>query len=161
MNDLISAPFARLALASLLSLASCGGGGGSTSEPAPSTIPDPVPVSILVEVYDPATNWVWENVAVRIVEADHEWSNCSCVNQWTDWYWTDSNGQVVLTEYDLAYADVGFREDGFGRAMLWPRWFEDEATVLLEVWADGFVPVYVEVDLCWCQPDVMVSVPFQ
>ena len=77
------------------------------------------------------------------------------------WYWTDTYGQALLTEYDLAYADVGFREDGAGRAVIGSRWFEDEATVLLEVWADGFAPVYVEVDLCWCGPDVMVSVPFQ
>lgn len=144
-------------LASLLTLAACG---GSTAEPVPVAVPGPAPVSILVEVYDPATNWVWENVGVRIVEADHEWSNHTCVNYWEDWYPTDSNGQALLTEYDLAWAEVGFREDYAGRAVIGSRWFEDEATVLLEVWADGFAPVYVEVALCWCEPDVYVAVPF-
>ena len=149
-----------LLFAALLPLASCGGSSEPEPEPVVVVVPAPVPVSILVEVYDPVTNWVWENVAVRIVEAEHEWSNCVCVNQWEDWYWTDTYGQALLTEYDLAYADVGFREDGAGRAVIGSRWFEDEATVLLEVWADGFAPVYVEVDLCWCGPDVFVAVPF-
>ncbi len=31
---------------------------------------DPQPVALEVEVYDPVTNFVWENVAVRIVEAE-------------------------------------------------------------------------------------------
>ena len=143
--------------APLLALAACG---GSTVETVPVVVPGPAPVSILVEVYDPVTNWVWENVGVRIVEADQEWSNLTYVNYWEDWYPTDSYGQVLLTEYDLAWAEVGFREDYAGRAVIGSRWFEDEATVLLEVWADGFAPVYVEVELCWCEPDVYVAVPF-
>ncbi|MEQ1632177.1 MAG: hypothetical protein ABL997_07370 [Planctomycetota bacterium] len=150
----VAVPFALL-----LTLTACSG--GDDYEPAPVQIPDPVPVSILVEVYDPVTNFVWQNVGVRIVESEQEWSQCLCVNQYEDWYLTDGAGQAMLTEYDLAYADVGFREDGNGRAVLWPGQFEDEATVVLEVWADGFTPVFVEVDLCFCQPDVFVAIPFR
>lgn len=148
-------PFLSPAL--LLVLAACGG--GSEDDPPVQTV-GPVPVSILVEVYDPVTNFVWQNVGVRIVEADQEWAGWIYSNPYEDWYLTDSAGQILLTEYDLAMADVGFRQDANGRALLYPGGFEDQATVLLEVWADGFLPVFVEVDLCWCQPDVFVAVPF-
>lgn len=145
-------------LPALLLLAACG---GADDEPPPVQLLDPVPASILVEVYDPVTNFVWQNVGVRIVEADQEWANWIYQNPFEDWYFTDAAGQVLLTEYDLAFADVGFRQDANGRALIFPRAFEDQATVLLEVWADGFDPVFVEVDLCWCQPDVFVAVPFR
>lgn len=121
---------------------------------------EPRPVSILVEVYDPTTNLVWENVSVRVVEADNEWSGCTCISPWDDWYLTDDRGQVFLDEHVLAAADVGFREDGAGRAVLWPYRDEDEATVLLVVDAEGFAPVYVEVPLRWDEPDVFVAIPF-
>lgn len=143
----------------LLLLAACG---GVDDDPPPvvQTL-DPVPVSILVEVYDPVTNFVWENVGVRVVEADQEWADWIYTNPFEDWYLTNAAGQVLLTEYDLAVADVGFRQDAIGRALLFPRGFEDQATVLLEVWAEGFASVFVEVDLCWCQPDVAVAIPFR
>ena len=118
-------------------------------------------VSILVEVYDPTTNLVWENVSVRIVEADQEWSQCTCVSPYEDWYLTDSTGRVLLDEYLLADAEVGFLEDAYGRAVVSPYREEDEATVVLEIDALGFVPVIVEVPLSWNQPDVFVEVPFQ
>jgi hypothetical protein len=152
-------PRAVVSFPLLLCVAACGG--GAHSDPDPVQLPAPVPVSIQVEVYDPVTNFVWENVGVRIVESDQEWSQSLWVNQYEDWYLTDNAGQVMLTEYDLAYAEVGFREDGIGRAVVWPRQFEDEATVVLEVWAEGFTPVFVEVDLCFCQPDVFVAIPFR
>ncbi|MBL9078486.1 MAG: hypothetical protein JNL08_13335 [Planctomycetes bacterium] len=118
-------------------------------------------VSILVEVYDPATNLVWENVSVRIVEADQEWSQCTCESPYEDWYLTDGNGRVLLSEADLAYAEVGFQEDGAGRAVIGARRDEDQATVVLEVDALGFVPKLVVVPLSWDQPDVFVEVPFE
>jgi hypothetical protein len=118
-------------------------------------------VSILVEVYDPVTNFVWENVAVRVVEADQEWSQCTCVSPFVDGYLTDSTGRVLFDEYLLADADVGFLEDDLGRAILGSRRDADQATVVLEVYADGFVPVIVEVPLSWDQPDVFVEVPFE
>lgn len=142
----------------LLLLPACG---GAHDDPPPVQTLDPVPVSILVEVYDPVTNFVWENVGVRVVEADQEWADWIYTNPFEDWYLTDTTGQVLLTEYDLAMADVGFRQDANGRALIFPRGFEDQATVLLEVWAEGFASVFVEVDLCWCQPDVFVAVPFR
>ena len=71
----------------------------------------PRPVSILVEVYDPITNMVWENVSVRVVEASHEWSGCTCVSPYVDWYLTDAGGQVLLDEVFLAYSEVGFLEE--------------------------------------------------
>jgi hypothetical protein len=121
---------------------------------------EPRPVSILVEVYDPVTNLVWENVSVRVVEADQEWSNCSCTSPVETWFLTDVTGRVLLDEYLLAAADVGFLEDGNGRAVLGPHAAEDEATVLIEVDAVGFTPVRVAVPLRWDRPDVFVEVPF-
>lgn len=120
----------------------------------------PRPVSIQVEVYDPTTNYVWENVSVRIVEADQEWSNTTYTNPIVEWYLTDRDGLVYFDEYLLAAADVGFPEDSSGAALIGPRSFEDEATVVLEVDAVGFTPVFVEVPLSWDRPDVFVSVPF-
>lgn len=121
---------------------------------------DPRLVSILVEVYDPVTNFVWENVTVRILEADQEWCGCTYVSPLDASYLTDVSGRVLLDEDRLAAANIGFLEDGFGRAVLGARSFEDQATVLLEIDAPGFVPVYVEVPLRWDQPDVFVEVPF-
>jgi hypothetical protein len=118
------------------------------------------PVSIQVEVYDPATNWVWENVLVRVVEAEQEWSQCVCTSPYEDWIPTDPNGLVFFSEHYLAGVGVGFLEDGVGRAVLGSRHFEDEATVWLEVWAPGFDSVFVAVDLCWCEPDAFVAAPF-
>lgn len=121
---------------------------------------EPRPVSILVEVYDPVTNLVWENVSVRIVEADQEWSHCTCASPYLDWYLTDAAGRVLLDEYLIAAAEVGFVEDAAGRALLGPGLAEDEATVVLEIDAVGFMPVFVEVPLRWDLADVFVAVPF-
>lgn len=120
----------------------------------------PRPVSIEVEVYDPITNMVWENVSVRIVEADNEWSGCICVSPFVDWFLTDINGRIFFDEIDIAFAEVGFLEDGAGRAILNPFFDEDQAIVVLEIDAIGFAPVFVEVDLSWDQPDVFIEVPF-
>ncbi|MBL8754145.1 MAG: hypothetical protein JNK15_12665 [Planctomycetes bacterium] len=117
-------------------------------------------MSIEVEVYDPTTNLVWENVSVRVVESAQEWSGCTCSSPWLDWYSTDSSGRVFLDEYALADAEVGFVEDYKGRALLESYRDGDEAWVLLEIDAVGFVPVYVEVALRWDEPDVFVAVPF-
>lgn len=150
-------PRLNLLLSSFLLLGACG---GHHDHPAPPPVALPRPVSILVEVYDPITNLVWENVSVRVVEADQEWSRCTCSSPYQDWYLTDANGQVLLNEYVLATAAVGFQEDGAGRAMLGPNYDEDQATVVLEIDALGFTPVIVEVPLRWDQPDVFVEVPF-
>jgi hypothetical protein len=123
--------------------------------------PPPRPVSILVEVYDPVTNMVWEDVSVRVVEADQEWLRRTVVSPYVDWYLTDASGRVLLDEYILAYSEVGFAEDGVGRAMIGSLYDEDEATVVLEVFAVGYMPVIVEVPLRWDLPDVFVEVPFQ
>lgn len=117
-------------------------------------------VSIEVEVYDPITNYVWENVGVQILEADQEWSACTCVSPYADVFYTNAEGRVLLDEYTLADAEVGFQEDGAGRALIGPGRYEDEATVVLQVDAPGFVPVIVEVPLRWGTPDVFVEVPF-
>ncbi len=117
-------------------------------------------MSILVEVYDPATNLVWENVGVRIVAASHEWSGCTCHSPYERWYLTDSNGRVLLDEYDLGSVEVGFVQDYDGSAVICPGRYEDEAAVLIEVDALGFTPVRVDVDLRWDEADVFVEVPF-
>jgi hypothetical protein len=123
-------------------------------------VPSSRPVSILVEVFDPATNFVWENVGVRVVEADQEWSGCTCQNPNVDWFFTDSTGQVLIDEFVLADSGVGFLEDRNRAAVLGARSFEDEAVVVLEIDALGFSPVTVEVSLSWDVPDVFVEVPF-
>lgn len=138
--------------------AACGGGGGRSSnvQPAPARL-----VSILVEVYDPVTNSVWENVSVRVVEADQEWYGGTFVSPYQDWFLTDANGRVFFDEDLLAAARVGFLEDASGRAVLGPAANEDQATVILEIDAVGFTPVFVQVPLRWDTPDVFVEVPFQ
>ena len=128
--------------------------------PPPPPPPPPRLTSILVEVYDPQTNLVWENVSVRVVEAWQEWSSCLCVSPTVDYLLTDSGGRVLFDEYWLADAQVGFLEDDLGRAVLSPLLDEDDAVVLLEVTAVGFTPVFVEVPLNWEQPDVFVEVAF-
>ena len=71
-----------------------------------------------------------------------------------------SGSTLLLDEYLLADAEVGFLEDSLGRAVLGPNGGEDQATVVLEIDAVGFMPVIVEVPLRWDQPDVFVEVPF-
>ena len=122
--------------------------------------PQPRLVSVLVEVYDPITNFAWENVSVRIVESDQEWSGCTCESPYIDWFLTDSTGRVLFDEYLLADAEVGFLEDSTGAAVLAPEFDEDEATLVLEIDAVGFAPVIVEVSISWADPDVFVEVPF-
>lgn len=123
---------------------------------------DPRLVSIEVEVYDPVTDGVWENVGVRVVEASVESSACTCENRFADdFFLTDARGLVYFSAGYLADADLGFLHDRDRRAILSPRGDSDEATVLLEVWADGFEPVFVEVRLSWDHPDAFVSVPFE
>jgi hypothetical protein len=121
----------------------------------------PRPVSILVEVYDPVTNLVWEDVSVRVVEADQEWCGCTYASPYVDWYLTDADGRVLLDEFVLAAAKVGFPEGPEGVATLPPEFDADEATVVLEIDALGFTPVLVEVPLRWDTPDVFVEVPFE
>lgn len=144
----------------LLVLAACDCDDWDDCGCAPPPPPAPRPVSILVEVYDPVTNGVWENVLVRIVEADQEWSGCTCVSPTPTFFATDRFGQVFLDEYLLAWAQVGFVEDPIGRALLRPGSREDQATVVLEISAPGFTTVIVEVPLSWSAPDVFVEVPF-
>ena len=53
------------------------------------------PVALEVEVYDPVTNFVWENVAVRIVEAEVSGAGGSFTNIFPDdWFFSDQNGLV-------------------------------------------------------------------
>lgn len=142
----------------LLALAACG---GSPRRTAVIVVEQPRLVSVLVEVYDPVSNLAWENISVRIVEVDHEWSGCTCVNPVSDdWFLTDSSGRVLLDEYLLADSGVGFLEDGTGSAVIDPEYDRDEATVVLEIDAIGFAPVIVEVPISWAEPDVFVEVPF-
>lgn len=147
----------RRSIALLLALATACGGSSRSATQRPA---EPRRVSILVEVYDPNTNLVWQNVSVRVVEAWQEWSGCIHESPYYDWFLTDANGRVLVDEYALADAAVGFLEDRRGRAVLTAYRDQDEATVLLEVDAIGFVPVYVEVPLRWDVPDVYVEVPF-
>ena len=120
------------------------------------------PVTIEVEVYDPETNFVWENVGVRLVQATQEWSACVCANpDRDDWYYTDEYGTVVFDPKRIASADIGFQLDELDRAIISGHPAEDEAWVLVEVWAENFTPVLREVRLTYDQNDVFVSIPFQ
>lgn len=144
-------------LLSLLSLAA-----GCKRHAPPPRVLEPRTVSIQVEVYDPVTNRVWENVDVRVVEAEAEWSGLVVPNPDPDaWTSTDRYGTAYFTARDLGDAQVGFVEDVYGRALLEPDHDADEAFVLLEIWAPGFDAVLAEVRLTWSKPDAFVSVPFR
>ena len=124
--------------------------------------PAPRLARIQVEVYDPVTNFVWEGVAVRVVEAAQEWSGRTHQSPHTDRFlYSDRTGTVVFDALELGDADVGFLEDEFQRAVLSADPAEDEAYVLLELSAPGFTTVFTEVKLTYRTPDVFVAVPFQ
>ncbi|MFN6147027.1 MAG: hypothetical protein ACK5AL_11765 [Planctomycetota bacterium] len=135
-------------------LAACG---HDDCDPPP---PAPNPVSILVEVYDPATNLVLPGVRVRVIDAYQEWAGLYYESPYQDVFVTDAFGQVFLDEYLIAFQDVGFREDANGRALLFPGVGEDEAFVLVEVDADGSPPFFYELALSWGQPDIAVGLPY-
>lgn len=142
----------------LFSFAACG---SRVRQPTVVVVEQPRLTSVLVEVYDPVSNLAWQDVSVRIVEVDHEWSGCTCVNPIPDdWFLTDSSGRVLLDEYLLADSGVGFLEDSLGAAVLDPEYDRDEALVVLEIDAVGFAPVIVEVPISWADPDVFAEVPF-
>lgn len=146
-----------LGLFGLLALSSC-----TTHRRTVVVTPQPARlVEIEVEVYDPATNGVWEGVSVRVVEGYHEWSGCTCAAGNPDlWQVTDRTGRVLFAAEDLADADVGFQEDVSRRAVLDADRDVDEAYVLIEIDAIGFDRVFVDVPVSWQQPSVLVEVPF-
>lgn len=120
------------------------------------------PVTIEVEVYDPETNFVWKGVGVRLVQARQEWSACICANpNRDDWYYTDAFGSVVFSPKRIASAEIGFKVDGLGQAIINRHPAEDEAMVLIEVWAENFKPVLREIKLTYHQNDMFVSIPFE
>lgn len=123
--------------------------------------PVPRPVSIQIEAYDPFTNLVWVDVGVRIVAASLEWSGVTVQNPDPHpWLFTDDYGTAFFSAHDLAAARVGFVEDGYGRAILEPDPYRDEAYVLVELAAPGFPTVRAEVALTWQGPDAFASIPF-
>lgn len=152
MQRLILLPLALL----LLGLSSCHRG-HRHAPPAAS----PRHVSIEVEVYDPVTNYVWVDVGVRIVESWQEWSDCECESPFRDnWFYTDDYGVAYFDSVDLADAQVGFAEDTYNRAVLSPDYHEDEASVLIEIYAPGLGSVFEWVDLSWDEPRVYIPVPY-
>ena len=153
----------RTVLAALFcsaALTACGG--GRDRGPVVVVPAAPRPVSIEVEVFDPVSGFVWQDVGVRVVEAYNEWSNLFVETPLVDaFYYTDENGLVYLDEFLIADAAVGFAEDIGSGAILESLSGRDEATVTLEVWGPGFTPVFVDVVLTWDEPDVFISVPFE
>jgi hypothetical protein len=152
--------FLHRRLASLLALIALLAACGHRDDDPPPPPPEPNPVSILVEVYDPATNLALAGVRVRVIDAYQEWAGSYYESPFQDVFVTDASGQVFLDEYLLAFQDVGFREDANGRAMLFPGVLEDEAFVLLEVDADGSPPLFYEIPLSWALPDVAYGLPY-
>ncbi len=77
------------------------------------------PVTLEVEVYDPVSNFVWENVFVRIVEAEVSGAGGTFTNIFPDdWYPSDLNGLVFFDSSIFANAQVGFLIDNLGQAVL-------------------------------------------
>lgn len=146
-----------LACLALFLAAACG---HSDCDPPPPPPPEPRPVSILVEVVDAVTGQPLPAVRVRVLEAYQEWSDSYYDSPFQDVFLTDADGLVFLDEYILSWQDVGFLEDGNGRALLYPGLYEDEADVLVEVDADGFPPALYSITLRWDRPDVYVQLPF-
>jgi hypothetical protein len=120
----------------------------------------PRPVSIEIEVFDPVTQFVWQGVNVRVVEADQEWSGLTHTSPYQISLITDINGRVFFDAFALADASIGFREDPNGRALLGSGAAEDQARVMFEISAAGHTPVTLLVPLSWNIPDVFVSAPF-
>ena len=133
--------------------------GHTDCDPPPPPL-EPNPASILIEVYDPATNLVLPGVRVRVIEAYQEWAGLYYTSPYQDAFPTDVDGLVFLDEYLLAWQDVGFREDAIGRALLYPDYREDQAFVLVELDVDGAPPVFYELEVRWDDPDVFYSLPF-
>jgi hypothetical protein len=146
-------------LGSCLLIALAAGCGGSKG-PHGAAHAQPRPVSLQVEVYDPVTNGIWENLGVRIVQSDNEWSQCVCESVNEVLLYTDTNGTVYFSGSHLADAEVGFQEDIYGRAVLGPLGHEDEAWVTIEVGDPTLGYEYFEVRLSYQEPDLFVSVPF-
>ncbi len=120
------------------------------------------PVALDVEVYDPVSDLVWQDVGVRIVQGDVEATGCLCPSPLVDdWFYTDLDGLVYFAPEDLAFADIGFLEDNRGRAIVGSSFDEDEAYVLLEVWAPGLQSVFWEVKVTWDDPVAVISIPFE
>ena len=114
-----------------------------------------------IEVYDPVTGYIWEDVGVRIVEASHEWSGCICPTPLVDdFYYTDTQGLVLFDSVDLAHASVGFQLDPNGHAVMFPHEEEDEAIVVVEIWAPGMTSVFYEIDISWDDPFPVISLEF-
>ncbi len=151
----------RIALFSAL-LTACTVGGCHASHGSDSApIAYDEPVSIEIEVYDPTTGYVWQDVSVRIIEVDHEWSGSIRPNPTkNDYYYTDKFGVVFFSPELLAVSDLGFLEDDRGRAVLSPDYLEDEASVLVEISAPGLGRVYERIEISWDYPRVFIQVPF-
>ena len=92
-----SFPFPTALLLALVSFGACGHRAVVARQRTPRL------VELEVEVYDPATNNVWEGVSVRLVEGAQEWSGCVCTNPYPDrWFPTDDTGRVLFTSDGIA-----------------------------------------------------------
>lgn len=119
-------------------------------------------VSIEVEVFDPNTSQVWQDVDVRIVEALVEESGVNRVNpNPTDTIRTDRDGLAFFSAHRVGDADVGFVRSSSGRALLERASSRDEAVVTLEVSAANFTSVMRDVRITWSRPNAFVSIPFE
>lgn len=151
MRSTLALPF----LALLGALSGCGG----HRHPASVRL-SPRPVTLQVEVYDPATNFVWQGLGISVIEADHEWSGCKCSAAQDIVVYTDDVGTAFFSSTLLADVEVGFREDLYSRAVLGPGSDEDEVVITIEVGDPSLGYVYFDVPIDFSKPEVFVSVPF-
>ena len=148
-----------LSFLALLALVSLSSGCGGHRTPAKIKI-YPRPVSLQVEVYDPATNLVWEGLGVSVIEADHEWSGCRCSSAKDVVVYSDRSGTAFFSSALLGDIEVGFQEDGYARAVLGPGRDEDQVVLTIEVGDPTLGYVYFDIPIDFSDPEVFVSVPF-
>lgn len=115
-------------------------------------------VGLTAEVRDGTSGGLLSGAKITLVEVEHEWSACVCKSPFDVFGITDQTGQVRFEPEDFAAAEVGFLEDGHGRAVLQGHPNKDEAIVVLVVTRTGYRDELVKILLSNAQPDRLAIV---
>jgi hypothetical protein len=142
-----------LVLASLAVLPSC-----DCSDDCEIVLPPPQLVGLTVEVRDGSTGLLLEGARVLLVSVTHEWSGCVCQSPFTVDGFTNQQGRVRISAHEFADAEIGFREDGFGNAILLHDSDQDEARVTLDIDGAQFGSAQVSIQLDWHHADRLLIV---